>query len=148
MSQKEETIRKLSQLKEQSAFNDAVQDSLDLPSGIEIDVGELSLDRLGTIGEALGKALGALIGRRIGEALGRELDLGSENEALVNSLLDQVGSDESADGDDGSEREGNTEESTSDENADGDGNLNEKSTEELQSLADELMNELDERSES
>lgn len=151
MSQKEETVQKLSQLRDQADLGDeVVENALGDGSALSgelgtalldgIDPEDLDADQLGAIGEAVGRRVGAAAGRKLGERLGRWLDdLLDTEDAVLDSIAEQLGQDSgSSDGEDGANDGDGGDESGGDD-------LDEMSTEDLQALADDLMDELDER---
>jgi len=167
MSQRDETTEKLSQLKEQLGTDDGGvaglldrgddtdgSDSADTADG-DTDasdaIGSGTAD-LPEIGESLGRALGGLVGRRLGKALGRNVDLDERMVSLLVSYLETTdfeGAAESlvgatTDDGDASDTASEDDDNGSSEPPD---DFDEMSTDELQSMADQLMGELEERSE-
>jgi hypothetical protein len=144
MSQRDETAEKLSQLHDQLEAGDGSITDLLREVGIEA---ESNLQSFEAIGEALGRVIGGLIGRKLAKTLARELDI---NDTLLTSPFNQIdvastlanagtgNRDDSADVTDSEMKESAAE--LSDE-------FDEMTTDELQSIADKLMNELEERSE-
>lgn len=160
MSQRDETAEKISELKAQLGPDGGVSGLLDSDtddsdaSDADVDESDASDDStvesadLPAIGESVGRTLGGLLGRRLGEAIGREFDLDERTVTLAMRYLDTM--DEA-----GVERLAGSSDDSDDEtgtNAGGDAaelpdDLDGLSTEELQSLADRLMDELEDRSE-
>ena len=164
MSQRDETTEKISQLKDRLGSNDGgVTDLLDRGddtadtdggdgSGTDASETPSSDADLPEVGESLGRTLGGLVGRRLGEALGRNVDLDERLVTLLVSYLETTdiegvaeslvgGASDVADTDD------TADEGTGNGGSEPPEGLDEMSTDELQSLADQLMTELEERSE-
>lgn len=149
MSQKEETIQKLSQLR----TNLTRENSGALREKIDLDRDGPSYDN--RIGELVGRQLGEILGRRVGERLGHVFDESFGGETTLSSLTDPVSNaletDSESDTED-SEESGSDESSESaDDDSDDEeleADLSELSTGKLQSLANQLMDELQQRSET
>lgn len=164
MSQKEETVQKLTQLRSSltSEESNALLDTIDL------DLDTDGVSRGGVIGEVIGRQLGGVLGRRVGKRLDcvveERFDSGTALAPVVDALVDifkpDGTTDESSDepdeasadeaGEDGGEEETNEDEADEDDNGghEFEADLSEMSTGELQSLADQLMNELQQRNET
>lgn len=105
-----------------------------------IDIEDLDPDRLGAIGEAIGRSLGGTAGRRVGELLGEWIEelFETDDDAVLDSIAEQLDSGNESDGGEGDDE-------TESNGDDSGGDLEGMPTEDLQSLADDLMDELDER---
>ena len=164
MSQRDETTEKISQLKDRLGSNDGgVTDLLgrgddtdegDGGDGSGTDASETSSSNadLPEVGESLGRALGGLVGRRLGEILGRSVDLDERMVTLLVHYLETTDIEGAAESLVGGASDVADTDDTADEETDNGGSepseeLDEMSTDELQSLADQLMTELEERSE-
>lgn len=164
MSQRDETTEKISQLKDRLGSNDGGvtdlldrgDDTADTDGGDEsgTDASETSSSNadLPEVGESLGRTLGGLVGRRLGEALGRNVDLDERLVTLLVSYLETTdieGAAESlvAGASDVADTDDTADEGTGNGGSEPPEELDEMSTDELQSLADQLMTELEERSE-
>lgn len=152
MSQKEETIQKLSQLR----TNLTRENSGALREKINLDTDAPSYDN--RIGELVGRQLGEILGRRVGERLGHAFDERFGRETTLSSITDPVSNaletDSESDTEDSEESaSGESSESADDDSDDSDdeefeADLSELSTGKLQSLANQLMDELQQRSET
>ena len=161
MSQRDETTEKISQLKDRLGSNDGgVTDLLDRgddtdggdESGTDASETSSSNADLPEVGESLGRTLGGLVGRRLGEALGRNVDLDERLVTLLVSYLETTDIEGAAESLVGGAPDVADNDDTADEGTGNGGSeppeeLDEMSTDELQSLADQLMTELEERSE-
>jgi hypothetical protein len=161
MSQRDETTEKISQLKDRLGSNDGgVTDLLDRgddtdggdESGTDASETSSSNANLPEVGESLGRTLGGLVGRRLGEALGRNVDLDERLVTLLVSYLETTDIEGAAESLVGGASDVADTDDTADEGTGNGGSeppegLDEMSTDELQSLADQLMTELEERSE-
>ena len=164
MSQRDETTEKISQLKDRLGSNDGgVTDLLDRGDdtadtdggdGSGTDASETSSSNadLPEVGESLGRTLGGLVGRRLGETLGRNVDLDERLVTLLVSYLETTDIEGAAESLVGGASDVADTDDTADEGTGNGGSeppeeLDEMSTDELQSLADQLMTELEERSE-
>lgn len=162
MSQKEETIQKLSQLRTNLTSE---ENSGTLREKIDIDTDTPSYDN--RIGELAGRQLGEILGRRVGERLGHAFDERFGGETTLSSITDPVSNaletvsesdTEESDTEESDTEESDTEESASDESSESadddsddeefEADLSELSTGKLQSLANQLMDELQQRSET
>ncbi|EMA51012.1 hypothetical protein [Halococcus salifodinae] len=163
MSQRDETAEKISELKAQlgsdggmsglldsgtddTAESESSEDESDAPDTTTSGSADLP-----EMGESVGRTLGGLIGRRLGEAIGREFELDERMVTLATSYLDTMEDGEGAGRLVGSSTD-ETDETDDETEADTDSSelpedLDELSTGELQSLADQLMGELEDRSE-
>lgn len=149
MSQKEETIQKLSQLR----TNLTRENSGALREKIDLDTDVPSYDN--RIGELVGRQLGEILGRRVGERLGHAFDERFGRETILSSITDPVSNALETDSESDTEE---SEESASDESSEAadddsddeefEADLSELSTGKLQSLANQLMDELQQRSET
>ena len=172
--QKAEAMEKVSQVGEQLDLGgEDVSNAVD-----KLKNGELGVKQFASLVETVGQQAGALLGRRVGETVGQKLadEDGSLSFSSITSSLKSGGSDgESAEsgseGDDGEsgDESGETEEQSEDqggnedegEDGDGDesggaegddsegpGSFEDMSDDELQNLANDLMDELEQRQSS
>jgi hypothetical protein len=123
----------------------------------ELRSGDLEARQLALLGETVGRQGGALLGRRVGEAIGQAFadEEGTLSFASIMRTLRGGGSEESEAGDDSTESdEGENAPSEQSENSevelegDGSGSFDDMSDDELQNLANDLMDELDQRQSS
>lgn len=154
MSQKEETVRKLSQLRSSLTSGE----SNELLDTVDLDTDGVSRGRV--VGEVVGRRIGGILGRRMGERLDRVFDErfggGTVLASVADALADVFTADEesetdtdtenSSEPDETSEDEAREDEGSEDEASDSEVDVSEMSTEDLQSLATQLMNELQQRS--
>lgn len=168
MSQKEETVRKLKRLRSSltSEESNALLDTIDLD--LDLDTDGVSRGRV--IGEMIGRRFGGIVGRRVGKRLDRVIDERFDSGTALASVADALADTFKPDGTTDTESSGEAneaseeearedeagEEETGEDGADEGDNgghefeadLSEMSTGDLQSLADQLMNELQQRNET
>ncbi|EMA46537.1 hypothetical protein [Halococcus saccharolyticus] len=160
MSQRDETAEKISELKAQLGSDGGMSGLLDSGTDdtAESDTAEDESDAPDTttsgsadlpeIGESVGRTLGGLIGRRLGEAIGREFELDERMVTMAMSYLDTMEDGEGIERLVGSSADETDEETEADtDSSELSDDFDELSTQELQSLADQLMDELEARSE-
>lgn len=149
MSQKEETVRKLSQLRSSLTSGE----SNELLDTVDLDTDGVSRGRV--VGEVVGQRIGGILGRRMGERLDRVFDErfggGTVLASVADALADVFTADEESETDTDTENssepdETSEDEGSEDEASDSEVDVSEMSTEDLQSLATQLMNELQQRS--
>ena len=128
--------------------------------------GNLQVQQLASLGETIGRQGGALLGRQVGEAVGQKFadDDGTLSFSSIANTLRSSGSAESEaeDGEEGAEESAESEGASGGEDSesgdedgseaelegDGSGSFEDMSDEELQNLANDLMDELDQRESS
>lgn len=149
MSQKEETIQKLSQIRTSltSEENDGgLREKIDLDKEVQ---------SYNKIGEIVGRQLGVILGGQVGERLGRAFDERFGGGATLSSITDVVSNaletsreSETESSDEAASNDSSESSSTDSDDDSFEAVLSEMSTENLQSLANQLMDELQQRSET
>jgi hypothetical protein len=166
--QKDEAMEKVSELGEQLDIGgEDVSNAFD-----RLRNGDLEVRTVASFGETFGRQGGALLGRRAGEAIGRTFadEDGTLSLSSITSTLRRSGGEEDGKGEDGAESE-NSEGEDGSESGDGDGDetdsengpeskeeieiegdgsgsFEDMSNEKLQTLANDLMDELEQRQSS
>jgi hypothetical protein len=157
--QKTQAMEKVSDLGEQlDVGGDDLSNAFD-----KLKNGNLRIQQLASLGETIGRQGGAILGRQVGEAIGQKfadedgtLSFSSIANTLRSSRTDEneaEDGEEEAKGSAGNEGASGDEESESGEEdgseaeleGDGSGSFEDMSDEELQNLANDLMDELDQR---
>lgn len=128
--------------------------------------GDLQVQQLASLGETIGRQGGSLLGRQVGEAVGQKFadeDGTLSFSSIANTLRssdsdegeaeeDERGAERSAESEGASEEQGSGSEdedgSETELEGDGSGSFEDMSDEELQNLANDLMDELDQRESS
>jgi hypothetical protein len=161
--QKTQAMEKVSDLGEQlDVGSDDLSNAFD-----KLRSGDLQAQQLASLGETVGRQGGALLGRQVGEAIGRKF---ADEDGILSfsSIANTLRSSENAESTESSEDDGadgsddaaesdetdngstevddeQTEEGEAELEGDGSGSFEDMSDEELQNLANDLMDELDRR---
>ncbi|UPM45057.1 hypothetical protein [Halocatena salina] len=134
MSQKEETVQKLSRLRENLTSEKnggALLETVDIDREVYKHAS----------GKMVGRQLGEIVGRRAGERLGHAFDERFDRSSITDVVSGVFETDEETE-------TGETEETAEDGSEESGTDVGEMSTEELQSLANQLMEELEQRNET
>jgi hypothetical protein len=158
--QKTQAMEKVSDLGEQlDVGGDDLSNAFD-----KLKNGDLQVQQLASLGETIGRQGGSLLGRQVGEAVGQKFadDDGTLSFSSIANTLRSSRAEEGdgEDGEEGAEGSAESEEASEDEESgdeggneaelegDGSGSFEDMSDEELQNLANDLMDELDQRESS
>ncbi|PSP71879.1 hypothetical protein BRC86_14230 [Halobacteriales archaeon QS_3_64_16] len=158
--QKTQAMEKVSNLGEQlDVGGDDLSNAFD-----KLKNGDLQVQQLASLGETIGRQGGSLLGRQMGEAVGQKFadDDGTLSFSSIANTLRSSRAEEGdgEDGEEGAEGSAESEGASEDEESgdeggneaelegDGSGSFEDMSDEELQNLANDLMDELDQRESS